>query len=79
MQVADARSDELVIGAGYRFDNVQIIVRSGGAQKALKSDLNVRLDLSIRDNKTLARKLDRRCKPAGCRSESIYNRSKCRL
>jgi cell surface protein SprA len=56
-QIADARSDELVIGAGYRFDNVQITVRTGGAQKALKSDLNVRLDLSIRDNKTLARKL----------------------
>jgi cell surface protein SprA len=56
-QIADARSEELVIGAGYRFDNVQIIVRTGGAQKPLKSDLNVRMDLSIRDNKTLARKL----------------------
>jgi cell surface protein SprA len=56
-QIADARSDELVIGAGYRFDNVQIMVRTGGTQKALKSDLNVRVDLSIRDNKTLARKL----------------------
>ena len=56
-QIADARSDELVIGAGYRFDNVQIIIRTGGGQKPLKSDLNVRLDLSVRDNKTLARKL----------------------
>jgi cell surface protein SprA len=56
-QIADARSDELVIGAGYRFDNVQIIIRTGGAQKALKSDLNVRLDMSVRDNKTVARKL----------------------
>jgi cell surface protein SprA len=56
-QIADARSDELVVGAGYRFDNVQITVRTGGARKALKSDLNVRFDLSIRDNKTLARKL----------------------
>ena len=56
-QIADARSDELVIGAGYRFDNVQIIIRTGGGQKALKSDLNIRLDMSVRDNKTLARKL----------------------
>jgi cell surface protein SprA len=56
-QIADARSDELVVGAGYRFDNVQIVIRTGGAQKALKSDLNIRLDLSVRDNKTLARKL----------------------
>jgi cell surface protein SprA len=56
-QIADGRSDELVIGAGYRFDNVQIFIRTGGAQKALKSDLNVRLDFSVRDNKTVARKL----------------------
>jgi cell surface protein SprA len=56
-QIADARSDEIIVGAGYRFDNVQIVIRTGGAQKALKSDLNVRLDFSVRDNKTLARKL----------------------
>jgi len=56
-QIADARVDELIIGAGYRFDQVQIILKTGGGQKALKSDLNLRFDLSIRDNKTLARKL----------------------
>ncbi len=56
-QIADARSDELVVGAGYRFDNVQIVIRTGGTQKAFKSDLNLRLDFSVRDNKTLARKL----------------------
>jgi cell surface protein SprA len=56
-QIADARINELVFGAGYRFDNVQIIIKTGGRQRALKSDLNLRLDLSIRDNKTLARKL----------------------
>jgi len=56
-QIADARINELIFGAGYRFDDVQIIVKSGGGQRALKSDLNLRLDLSIRDNKTVARKL----------------------
>jgi cell surface protein SprA len=56
-QIADARINELIFGAGYRFDNVQIILNTGGRQRALKSDLNLRLDLSIRDNKTLARKL----------------------
>ena len=56
-QIADARINELIFGAGYRFDNVQIILKTGGGQRALKSDLNLRLDLSIRDNKTLARKL----------------------
>jgi cell surface protein SprA len=56
-QIADARINELIFGAGYRFDNVQIILRTGGGQRALKSDLNIKLDLSIRDNKTIARKL----------------------
>jgi len=56
-QIADARSNEIVVGAGYRFDNVQIILKTGGRQKALKSDLNVRFDFSVRDNKTIARKI----------------------
>jgi len=56
-QIADARINELIFGAGYRFDDVQIIIKTGGGQRAFKSDLNLRLDLSIRDNKTVARKL----------------------
>jgi cell surface protein SprA len=56
-QVSDARINELVFGAGYRFDNVQIILKTGQGQRKLKSDLNLRLDLSIRDNKEIARKL----------------------
>ncbi|MDP3002753.1 MAG: cell surface protein SprA [Bacteroidales bacterium] len=56
-QIADARINELIFGAGYRFDNVQIILKTRGGQRALKSDLNLRLDFSVRDNKTLARKL----------------------
>ena len=56
-QVADNRINEIVFGAGYRFDDVQIILKTGGGQRVLKSDLNLRLDLSIRDNKTLTRKV----------------------
>jgi cell surface protein SprA len=56
-QVADIRNDEITVGAGYRFDDVSIIMRSGGGQRALKSDLNLRLDFTVRDNKTIARKL----------------------
>jgi cell surface protein SprA len=56
-QVADARINELIFGAGYRFDNVQIILKTGAGQRKLKSDLNLRFDLSIRDDKTIARKL----------------------
>ncbi len=57
-QIADARVNEIIIGAGYRFDEVQIVLKTvGGGQRALRSDLNLRLDFSVRDNKTLARKL----------------------
>jgi cell surface protein SprA len=56
-QIADARINELIFGAGYRFDNVQIILKTGGGQRKFESDLNIRLDFSLRDNKTLARKL----------------------
>ena len=56
-QIADSRTNEIVFDAGYRFDNVQIIIKTGGRQRALKSDLNVRLNLSVRDNKTIARKI----------------------
>lgn len=56
-QVTDNRISEVVFGAGYRFDDVQIVIKTGGGQKILKSDLNLRLDLSIRDNKTLTRKV----------------------
>jgi cell surface protein SprA len=56
-QIADARDNELIFGAGYRFDDVQIILKTGGGQRKLESDLNIRLDFSFRDNKTLARKL----------------------
>lgn len=56
-QIADVRNNEITVGMGYRFDDVHIIVNTGGTQKDLKSDLNLRLDFSLRDNKTLARKL----------------------
>jgi cell surface protein SprA len=56
-QVADIRNDEITIGAGYRFDDVAITLKSRTGQRALESDLNIKVDLSIRDNKTIARKL----------------------
>jgi len=56
-QIADIRNDELTVGLGYRFSDVQIVVRTAGVQRPLKSDLTVRMDVSLRDNKTMARKL----------------------
>ncbi|MBP5474073.1 MAG: cell surface protein SprA, partial [Bacteroidales bacterium] len=56
-QIADSRTNELTAGIGYRFDDVNIILKTGGRQRSLSSDLNVNVDLSIKDNKALARKL----------------------
>ncbi|MBE0654893.1 MAG: cell surface protein SprA, partial [Bacteroidales bacterium] len=52
-QINEVNSKEVVIGGGYRFNQVQIIING----REYRSDLNVRADLSIRDNRTVIRKL----------------------
>ncbi len=54
-QVTEVRGKEYVIGSGYRFKNVKFPVSIGG--KTPKSDLNLRLDFSWRQNNTVIRKL----------------------
>ncbi|KPK82975.1 MAG: cell surface protein SprA, partial [Bacteroides sp. SM23_62_1] len=57
-QLNEVSSNEFVIGGGYRFSEVPLIFNlPGGGQRALTSDLNVRGDLSIRNNQTVIRKL----------------------
>jgi cell surface protein SprA len=56
-QLTEVLSNEVIFGAGYRFDDVQIIIRTGGRQQEFRSDLNIRADFSIRDNKTIMRRL----------------------
>ena len=55
-QVTEVRGKEYVIGSGYRFKNVKFPVAIGG--KTPKSDLNLRVDLSWRQNNTVIRKLE---------------------
>ncbi len=59
-QLTEMRSNELVTGVGYRFKNVKFTVKSIGTGKKtpLKSDLNVKADISIRDNKTVLRRIE---------------------
>jgi len=47
---------EYVIGTGYRFKNVKFPFAIGGTKP--DSDLNVRVDLSLRDNLTVIRKME---------------------
>jgi cell surface protein SprA len=52
-QLTESLNSELIIGAGYRFKDVALKV----GEKAYESDLNVKFDLSVRDNKTIIRYL----------------------
>jgi cell surface protein SprA len=52
-QLTENQDNELIIGAGYRFNAVALKI----GEKAYKSDLNLRFDLSVRDNKTIVRYL----------------------
>ncbi len=54
-QVTEVRGKEYVIGSGYRFKNVKFPVQIGG--KTPKSDLNLRVDLSWRQNNTVIRQI----------------------
>ncbi|MFC2098957.1 cell surface protein SprA, partial [Bacteroidota bacterium] len=58
-QLTEVSSNEIVVGAGYRFSELPLIFNlPGGTQTSMTSDLNVRADLSIRDNRTIIRKLE---------------------
>ena len=54
-QLTEVRGKEYVIGTGYRFKNVKFPVKIGGER--IKSDLNLRIDLSLRENNTVIRKM----------------------
>lgn len=58
-QLTEIASDEWVVGAGYRFEDLPLIFNlPGGSQTSLESDLNVRAEVSLRDNRTIIRKLE---------------------
>jgi cell surface protein SprA len=61
-QLTEVASNEYIIGLGYRIKNVKFSIRTMGSGKGTKrqlsSDLNLKLDFSIRDNKTVLRRLD---------------------
>ncbi len=55
-QVTEVAGVEYVIGTGYRFKKVKFPFAIGGTKP--DSDLNVRVDLSLRDNLTVIRKME---------------------
>ena len=56
-QLTETLSNEYVIGTGYRIKDLEFKMFSRGRGKKISSDLNLKLDLNIRNNKTVIRKV----------------------
>ena len=57
-QLTEVASNEYVIGTGYRIQDVSFNFWSGGRRaKKMKSDLDLKLDFNIRNNRTVIRKV----------------------
>jgi cell surface protein SprA len=60
-QLTEVVGAEVVVGMGYRIKNLKFTIGSmsgGGKKKNFKSDLNLKIDFGIRDNKTTLRRID---------------------
>ena len=56
-QISEMSNDDLIFGAGYRFKGLKVTFDFAGIQHTTDGDLTVRVDLSIRDNKTILRQI----------------------
>jgi cell surface protein SprA len=56
-QITEVNGREITIGSGYIVNNVELPFKIAGSTKKIKSDLNIRCDISIRTNKTVVRKI----------------------
>ena len=56
--LTEIRGKEYVVGLGYRIKDLKIRYRFDGKKQTLKGDLNLKADISLRDNTTLIRDVD---------------------
>ncbi|NNK39412.1 MAG: cell surface protein SprA, partial [Winogradskyella sp.] len=56
--MTEIQGNEYTLGLGYRIKDVRIRSQLAGAKQIIKSDLNMRADVSVRDNLTIIRYLD---------------------
>ena len=56
--LTEIQGNEYIIGLGYRLKDLSFATKISGRKKIVKSDLNLRADLSVRQNETLVRYLD---------------------
>ena len=58
IQVTEVRGVEYTLGLGYRVRKFTLpFIRTGGGKKKLSNDLNLKADFTLRDSKTIIRKL----------------------
>ena len=56
-QLTETGSQEYVFGVGYRIKDVEFKMFSGGSGKKISSDLDLKLDFNLMNNKTVIRKV----------------------
>ena len=56
--ITESNGDEYVVGIGYRIPDVRFRTNFGGRKVVLKGDLNIKADISYRENITLLRNLE---------------------
>ena len=56
-QLTETGSQEYVFGIGYRIKDVEFKLFSGGRGKKISSDLDLKIDFNIMNNKTVIRKI----------------------
>ena len=56
--LTEVLGNEYAIGLGYRIKDVRLKSKLAGPKQRIVSDLNMKADLSVRDNKTIVRYLD---------------------
>ncbi len=56
--MTEVQGNEYIVGLGYRIKDLRIRSKLAGPQRRIVSDLNMKADISVRDNKTIIRYLD---------------------
>ena len=56
--LTEIQGDEYIFGLGYRIKGLRLRSKLAGPRNVIKSDLNMKADISIRNNKTIIRYLD---------------------
>lgn len=57
-QIVESSNNEYVVGIGYKFSDLKFNMKTAKSTKQVKNDLTLRADFSLKDAKTLVRKVE---------------------